>query len=633
VSVYVLVGGLRRWLSNAPLAPAISRRWLRAGFFLSLAGYLALKTAGAFVHLSPAADLTVLPASLCALVMALNESTAEEADQDTAARRWPPLLACVLLVAFAATYIPLNTVPTNSAQDESAIVNGAREVATNGSLRVTNPLNDRYHTNIIGALDVTYRTPTDMYHRVFPGTALSYAPFAQLPGDSGFYVYTAIFGTAAVVALFLLAGKLLRSWWAAALAALIFAVSPAFGHWATTVYNNVPVLSLELGALALVFWSTPPKRWQLALAGIFMTLAVFVRVTEFVFVPPMIVLVWWRCRSVKRSASFGATALACVPLVLITNAMFFHSPFFFPHVGSSYLPLQQVSGGTGHGQGLVEGYFLYAIGVSGSSSNFHPINKLHYVFFHIRYLASSTFAFPFLSIAYSGLVWRVAARRREAWLLPVMVAAPVLAVLFLYGHQHENYFGYGMPIVRSSFVRYSLIVYALLAIGAGAFFSQAARLIPQSRALASSSLLALVAIVGLVGIAQSYDWQVYGFDRLNSNREHDRAAWQQMDAYLQRQKPVLLIVGLNSMKLVDGERYPDTINYSIIDGGAWDQLLFPVVTSSLEDRRVYMIISTIQPESVDALAAFNKRYFINEEMHNGSWALYTIEQPVYEAPP
>ncbi len=632
MSVYVLVGGLRRWLAGAvPFAPAISSRWLRAGFFASLIAYTALKTAGVFVHLPPAVDLAIAPAGLCALGLTLNGRASEAVDDAAQALR-PALFACALLIAFTATYITLNTVPMTSAQDESAIINGAHELATSGSLRVTDSLNDKYRTNIVGALDVTYRTPTDMYHRVFPGTALSYTPFAQLPGDSGYYAYTALFATAAIVALYLLAWKLLRSWWAAALAALLFAVSPAFGHWASTVYNNVPVLSLELGALVLVLWSNPPRGWQLALAGVLMTLAVFMRVTEFIFVPPMLLLVWWRCRSVARCLPFAATAFACIPLVLVTNAIFFHSPFFFPHVGSAYLSLEP-SIGPMHSQGLVERYFLYAIGVSGSSSNFHPTQKVHNLFFHIRYLGSSTFAFPFLALAFLGLVWRVASRRRNAWLLALLVSATVLAILFLYGHQHNNYYGYGLPIARSSFVRYSLPIYALLAIAAGAFFWETSRLLRPNGAATRSAVLAMVAVVGMVGIAQSYDWHVYGFNRLNYAREHDRQAWQEMDSYLQGEQPVMLIVGPNSMKLINSAGYPDTINYSILQQTNWDQSLFPVVKQSLEERRVYLIISTIQPESAAAFAAFDKRFFMNEVIRKGSWALYNIEQPVHEASP
>lgn len=645
---------------------------LKLGFGITLGAYLLVKLIGVVVDLPPLADLAVLPAGVCALGLAVSGRGARAQEDAGASERAdeairPGLLAGAVLIVFTVIYLTVNTVPMITSQDESAIVNGAHELATTGSLRVTNPLNDRYHTNIIGSLDVTYRTPTAMYHRVFPGTALSYAPFSVLPGDSGYYFYTAFFGTAAIVALYMAAWKLLGSWGGALVAALMLAVSPAFGHWAATVYNNVPVLSLEFSALALVLWSTPPRGWQLGLAGVMMALAVFMRVTELIFVPPLLALVWWRCRSWSRCLPFALAAFSCVPLVLVTNAIFFHHPFFFPHVGSGYLSLAP-SADTGSSQGLVERYLLYLIGVSGSASNFHPAQKLDNIFFHIRYLGSSTFAFPFLAVSFVGLVWRLAARRRDAWLLGSVVGVSVAAILFIYGHQHNNYYGFGLPIVRASFVRYSLPIYGLLAIAGGAFFLETARMTRRSGAATRSSfavvvaaagvvagaflletgraarlrgatalvsLVAILAVVGVVGIARSYDWGVYGFNRLNYSREHDRAAWRAMDGVLQEQSepPPLLLVGTNSMKLVDSSRYPATINYGILFPDAWDELLFPVVTQAQQDRHVYLAISTIQAESAQALAAFNERYLTSVVVHSGSWALYRVDPPIFELSP
>jgi hypothetical protein len=212
------------------------------------------------------------------------------------------------------------------------------------------------------------------------------------------------------------------------------------------------------------------------------------------------------------------------------------------------------------------------------------------------------------------------------------VGVSVAAILFLYGHQHDNYYGYGLPIVRSSFVRYALPIYGLLAIAGGAFFVEAFRLARAGGAVARYSLVAFLAVVGVVGVARSYDHDVYGFNRLNESREHDRTAWQQMDAFMQGQdEPVLLIVGLNSMKLVDGTAYPDTINYSVLT--AWDERLFPVVTQAQQERHVYLALSATQVESAQALAAFDEEYSMRLVLHSANWTLYSVEEPIFEASP
>jgi hypothetical protein len=101
--------------------------------------------------------------------------------------------------------------------------------------------------------------------------------------------------------------------------------------------------------------------------------------------------------------------------------------------------------------------------------------------------------------------------------------------------------------------------------------------------------------VALVGVAQSYDWDVYGFNRLNTFRENDRDAWFAVEDFLQsRPDDPLLLVGVYSMKLVDVDEYPDLINYHAIAPGEWDRQLWPTVAKVAADREVYAITTETQ---------------------------------------
>jgi hypothetical protein len=122
-------------------------------------------------------------------------------------------------------------------------------------------------------------------------------------------------------------------------------------------------------------------------------------------------------------------------------------------------------------------YADFSIGGDAPTSASGWLGKLRNEWFHVRYLASSTFAFPFLSLAFIGLAWRTVAGRRNGWLLVGLLLVAAVATLGIYGQGDHNYYGYGQGVVRASFVRYALPVYAALAVAVGAFLLDASRVL------------------------------------------------------------------------------------------------------------------------------------------------------------
>ena len=635
---------LRKLLAvSTPSISTPPARLLPAGMVISLAAYLGAKIYGVIYGLpTPYLELLLLPTGACALALVLRldgpagvvSFVASEEAENSAQQARIRLLAVwggALLLLLTMTLVVTNTVPLITSEDESAIINGGYQVAHEGSLRIDNGLNDTYDTNIIGGLRAVNKTATDRYYGAFPGSALLYAPFSYLPSDTAYRLYTALFASIIPIALYVLARKLLHSWLAAFIATLIFVASPAFAHWSVTVFNNVPVLAMELIAVAFIVVPERLKRSHVGFAGALMGLALFVRVTELMFVLPMLALVIWRTRAWKDCLPLLGGVSAGGLLVLMTNWLFLGDPFFFPHVGMPYISLHTAPAAQHSSQSLLERYFLFAIGTSGSASNFSALDKIHNVWFHVRYLGSSTFAFPFLPVAFAGLALLVTAGRRNGWLLLIGIIFMATLVIAVYGQQHNNYFGFGLPIVRSSFVRYSLPIYALLAIAAGGFFLEVARLLSTRGTAAVLPLVGLVLVLGWVSIGQSYDREVYGFNRLNAARDRDRSAWHDIDAVIQKQQgPALLIVDRNSMKMVPNNRYPDTINYSQIPPTSWQTDLYPVISAAMGDRKVYLLISEIQPASQSARKLLSDQFHLETDLQVSPWGLYQVQPPIHE---
>lgn len=622
-------GTLDLWVPGLTSRLQAASSQLKLGFGITLGVYLFLKLVGVVVDLPRAVDLAVLPVGVCALALAVSARgvRAQEdagASEQAAHAMAPGLLAGAVLVVFTIIYLRVNTVPMITAQDESAIVNGGHALATTGSLRVTSPLNDRYHTNIIGELHVIYRTSTEMYYRTFPGTAVLYAPFSVLPDGFGYRLFTAAFGIVAIVALYLIGWKLLRSWWGGLVGALVFAASPAFGHWAVTAYNNVPVLALELSALAVVLWSPRERTLWFGVAGALMSLAFFARITEIVFVVPVFVLVFWRTRALRPLVVFGAAGLAGVALVAITNQVFYGDPLFLPQVGSGYIPLLPGSSPAPSPQVLLGRYAQFTTGAQVSALHVSWLAKLNNEWFHVRYLASSTFAFPFLPVAFVGLAWRLVTGKRDIWLLVGAILTVALAILAIYG-QKSGYYGFGQSIVRSSFVRYSLPVYALLSVAAGAFFLDTSRVF-RAGMIGVMLPIALIGIVVTVGVAHSYDSSVYGFNRLNTLRQDDQAAWKQIEPFLGASHVTPLIIGGPSAeKLIDRKYELNFINYDPLWPWLRMAVLVPVAQQASYERSVYLIASDVNPDDKQLVVTLNTLYRPEQVLRVGEFRILRLD--------
>ncbi len=620
-----LTGGL----SAGALARALAERRLQAAFLLSFVLYLLIKVIDLVLGLpgGPLWELTLVPAFGCGLAISVRASQRSDPREGALGTRqdslelpgWAARLALVLLLVFTAVFVELNTRPVSSSPDESAALAAGEQLIHGGSLRSQSPLNARYNTNIIGNAHAIYKSPNEAYYKVLPGTALLIAPFALLSHDTTFRLATGLVAVATIGAICWLGTALLRSRLGGLLAGALFVTSPVFAHWSATLQNNVFVLAFELGALALVLWAGRERPLLLSGAGALIGLAAFVRITELVYILPMVALVVWRYRSVRHAVAFSLPAAAAIAAIFITNAAYYGDPIFTPYAGAGYifphsfrLPAIDIQ----------QRYVSFASGSSQSSTSFAVSSTARHLIYHVHFLASSIFAFPFLAVALAGIVWRLVERRRNSLLLAAAVAAAAAIVLLIYGRQANNYVDYGQAVVRNSFIRYSLPVYSLLAIAAAGFLLEAAQQVWE-RTAKLFFVVGLAAAAMTVGVGQSYDWTHYGLNRLNEYREQDGAAWAGIAHYLDtRPATPLLIGGASSEKLVNDKYHAYFIDYHSLP--AFGYALIPAVAQkAAPEREVYVILSDGSPSDRQFQNAIYLQYRPQAVLHTG---VYRVER-------
>jgi hypothetical protein len=321
-----------------------------------------------------------------------------------------------------------------------------------------------------------------------------------------------------------------------------------------------------------------------------MGLAVFVRTQDALLLPLILCFVAARTRAVGSIAAYLVPAGAFIGLVALTNQWFYGSVTFLPASGLSlYIPLPGVAlGGGGGGAGAVERYVLHLLGTQ-TYADFSLSEKSGNWWYHLRYLAGSSFAFPLLVPGIAGLALGIARREWRAIQIAALLAIVVIFVVGLYGNQEGNYFGYGQNIVRSSFVRYSLPIYALAAVGIACGWAMVQRMATQHGLGGAAQVVLTLIVAGgcVAGVRVSYDAKYYGFDRSNMLREWGVRQHTFIDSVietgLKEHERVLVLAGPRTSKLVDLSKYPDTIDYDQVPAVYWDRAIAPAIRGAQDD--------------------------------------------------
>lgn len=536
--------------------------------------------------------------------------------------------AGLALAVAAFVFLYFNSVHIVFSQDEAYILYGTKQLLRTGGLEAGSALNEAFNTNIIGSAFVSYQTAEKIYFHVSPGTAFLFAPFIAL-GETGFFLTAPLFGAIATAAVFFLALRITRSYFGAYAAALVWIVAPVFAHWGTNYYNNVPVLAIELWALYFLVDGRLTTR-QATIGGALMGIAVFVRPSDALLLPFLVCFVAMRTRSIRTIAAYVAPAAGFVGLFGVTNLWFFHSLTFVPHMASNYIPLAGETASTT--VGWLERYLLYLTGTKGSIGNFSLLEKLENWGFHIRYLVSSYYAFPLLIPGIAGLAWGVLSRDHRATRLAVLLAIFFLFVVGFYGSQQDNYYGYGQSIVRSSFIRYSLPVYALSSVGVACLWAKVQRAATRlgRERLAYAGMIGLVAAGLTAGLAFSYDPDVYGFDRLNKYRRTGAAERTTIERLISNSAgtrgEVIVLAGHFTSKLVDVSTYPDTIAYNCIPVKDWPTTIMPALDAALSRGVPVVVVTAPQDEQGRSLIANLQATFEVKEQHRGSTEVYLVTE-------
>jgi hypothetical protein len=350
----------------------------------------------------------------------------------------------ILVLAFLCTsWLTYSSPKSYTSPDENINLFFTQLYANTGKLSYTEPLNE-----ITGGY-AHPRNSTSRNNVVVPG------------GFSGFYVILGTFGAVApflehyftpilsiigVIFIFLLT-RLLFDEKTALIASFLSLTSATYIFWSSrSLFNNILATTLFIGGVTFTFYLIQKKHIvYYILAGLLFGLDAFVRLTDFTFlIPVIIILIIYRSNLKLKYFIAGVF----VYIIALMPALLLNKKLYGGFLSSGYADAINTSAN----QGQITAMF-HKIGFFLLPSGFHPLEMFVNVNTYLFFFAPLLFGLALLAL----VMYR---KNLKIWNYGIFFILITLWILTYYGS--GKFYGSQSFTMDSSFTRYFLPIYLLV---------------------------------------------------------------------------------------------------------------------------------------------------------------------------
>ncbi|MCG2796682.1 MAG: glycosyltransferase family 39 protein [Actinomycetia bacterium] len=389
-----------------------------------------------------------------------------------------------------------------------------RNLKETGSLTVSVPLNEILEEPLFTPAGTTFSrgkiVPTRAYGLFFV------CAIGMFLGDQGPFYLIPLFGLVLLIFLYKLVALVMDEK-KALIATALFALSAPFLYWNNMLFSNAPgcaLLVVGLYFLAKIAYGGDGRfRWYL-LCAVFFSLTIWMRYEYALIIIWLFPIILLNRRSFKLWKTVAAIIILILVLspILILNTMIYEKPFVLGYVESMY----SAKTGSAEGETAEEaGGGIRDIYLRAGQNLLRP-------YFSKMYEKAYTCIFePFPMLVLAGIIgillMFIAGGRQRSF------AVAMLLVMAFWGYYIcTGVYFYPDSYIASSYARYLLIIYVLLAIGAPVLIERVGDAIGRNayRALITLFIIAFLAMqittltIGSYSLKACAD-QKAGFRRVN----------------------------------------------------------------------------------------------------------------------
>lgn len=198
--------------------------------------------------------------------------------------------------------------------DENALLFFSKQIIEESSIVWHSDLNERYNTNVF-----KIRSSIEIRNNDFMGPYIGYQFILAMSRLFGVLDYiNSLIAVLGVLTVYLLCREIYNDT-VGLISIVLFGMFPTYVYFANTYYTNVPAFTFAMLSLYCFYKGvTKQNMIFLSLSGFFLSFATFIRITEMMFILPILViyLLIKRNRNLEKNFFFPSTLLLVGPLVI-----------------------------------------------------------------------------------------------------------------------------------------------------------------------------------------------------------------------------------------------------------------------------------------------------------------------------
>ena len=376
----------------------------------------------------------------------------------------------ILFLLFSFLYISL-IVPTYFVQDEAATYFSSKNFIETNDFYLNNDLNDDYNTNLLKPSYSSYNKNEEVQFNIPKSVTLLYSMFYLIFGE--FTIYSnLIFSFLILLILYLFLRKIYPNKKHPPLISLfIVAFMPIFLIYSISLFSILPAIFLILLIFYLLLYFDIGKLKILFLISILSNLLIYFRLSEFlIFSPVFLYLFFTNKKNTKKIKNF--IILICMifslfvifnfPISINSGGSLFESHFLDKR---DYISLNEeinlISFPSTYNHTFLERAIAYPLGTEVGFEGFTFENYFQNLSLNLKQFLFVG-PFPIFLILFISLIFILFEKSDFSRITKLSIF--VFFILFLFYGPRINYYGFGEENLKSSFYRYFLVFYLLLAL-------------------------------------------------------------------------------------------------------------------------------------------------------------------------
>ncbi|MBT3409027.1 hypothetical protein HN415_10225 [Candidatus Woesearchaeota archaeon] len=333
-----------------------------------------------------------------------------------------------------------------------------------------------------------------LYYNINPTTILFYSPFFIIFGENVFPYINLIFFILTLLVSLLLLKDLINYKSIRILGFSMVSFFTILMLWSSSSYNIIPALFFFITSIFFIISKNHKNNW---IAGIFFSILLFIRFSDIIFLPAMLLFILIRKEKKINFLRFIIPILLSLIIIFFMNFLVFGNPLFLPQTHfNDCFNIAPIDGGLGGIDSILRFFYHGENQVQNLLLNFNTLIQIIIIFLPLSLL----------------LILGFLNKKYKEYNLFLFI---VFLTTFLFYGRRAAYYGFATISPFSSFTRYFLYFFILLILSFSLYIDNFS--IRKNKYIKILAIITMLLLILLSAIS-FLQFETYGLEDFNSKK-------------------------------------------------------------------------------------------------------------------